>query len=67
MTNEQQIVYEGFKHWVFEKDLGWFEVYRKGATASERVATVHYSTEPTMAREKAISECIRRDFEYGTW
>ena len=57
----KQIAFEGSNHWVLDKGTGWFEVYKTGITASTKVATIHYSNDIELAKEKAISECLRRD------
>jgi len=57
----KQIAFEGSNHWVLDKGAGWFEVYKTGITASTKVATIHYSNDIELAKEKAISECLRRD------
>lgn len=61
MREEADIVHENATHWVHNKGVGWFEVYRKTATHSVRCATFHFSNNVSYALIRAISEADRRD------
>ena len=57
---ESDIVYERGDYWVSREDVGYYKIWRTGATCSTRVGTVCYSDDDAKAINKAIAECNRR-------
>lgn len=58
MYREQDIRHETRSFWVLDVGQKGFEVYRKGATHSTRVASVGLG--PSLGLSRAIEECERR-------
>jgi hypothetical protein len=54
----QDVMHETHDFWVLNVGTRGFEVYRKGATASTRVASIGLG--PSLGLPRAIQECERR-------
>lgn len=56
--NESQITYETRDFWVCAVGTRGYEVYKRGACASTRVASIGHGE--TLGLKRAIAECERR-------
>jgi len=54
------IAYETHDFWVLSVDTKGFEVYRKGATASTRCASIGHGEAPNLGLTRAKAEADRR-------
>lgn len=57
------VKHETHDFWVLDVGKRGFEVYRKGGTASTRVACIGRGEAPNLGLGRAISECARRQAE----
>jgi hypothetical protein len=60
MYRLQDIRHETHDFWVLDVGPRGYEVYRKGCTASTRVASIGHGPAPNLGLPRAIAECERR-------
>lgn len=61
--SESQITYETRDFWVCAVGARGYEVYKRGACASTRVASIGHGDAPRLGIARAIAECQRRQSE----